>query len=62
MRQEIRRKKVIFYNRITNWLKGDRPTRHVVLVLSLVVGVCTGLAAFVLKFLVEEIKTIFVGA
>jgi len=61
MRQEIRRKKVIFYNRITNWLKGDRPTRHVVLVLSLVVGVCTGLAAFVLKFLVEEIKTIFVG-
>lgn len=50
------RRKVRVLNRITNWLKGDHSTRRIVLGLSLVVGLCAGVAAFVLKFLVEEIK------
>ncbi len=41
-----------------NWLKRHLGTRETVLVLSLVVGVCTALAAFLLKFLVGEIQTL----
>ncbi len=52
----LRRREVSFLNRLTNWLKGDKTNRQIVLGLSLIVGLCAGLAAFVLKFLVEEIK------
>jgi len=41
---------------ITEWLKGDHSERQIVLMISLMVGVCTGLTAFVLKSLIEEIK------
>ena len=52
----IRRKEIMFNQAITEWLKGDHSERQIVLMISLMVGVCTGLAAFVLKSLIEEIK------
>ena len=52
----IRRKEIILNQAITEWLKGDRSERQIVLMISLMVGVCTGLTAFVLKSLIEEIK------
>ena len=52
----IRRKEIKLNQAITEWLKGDHSERQIVLMLSLMVGVCTGLTAFVLKSLIEEIK------
>lgn len=52
----IRRKEIRLNNLITEWLKGDHTERQIVLMISLMVGVCTGLTAFVLKSLIEEIK------
>ena len=52
----IRRKEIRLINAITEWLKGDHTERQIVLMLSLMVGVFTGLTAFVLKTLIEEIK------
>lgn len=52
----IRRKAILFNNAITEWIKGDHTERQIVLMISLMVGVCTGLTAFVLKSLIEEIK------
>ena len=52
----IRRKEIKFLNAITEWLKGDHTEKQIVLMISLIVGVCTGLTAFVLKSLIEEIK------
>ncbi len=52
----IRRRAIKFNNAITEWIKGDHTERQIVLMISLMVGVCTGLSAFVLKFLIEEIK------
>lgn len=52
----IQRKKVLFYSRLTEWFKTGQPTKRVVLVLSLLVGICTGLAALILKTFVEEIQ------
>lgn len=43
-------------NAVTEWIKGDHTERQIVLMLSLMVGVCTGLSAFVLKTIIEEIK------
>ncbi len=43
---------------LTEWIKGGRSERQVVLMISLMVGVCTGLTAFLLKFLIEEIKVL----
>ena len=51
----IRREARIIHS-ITEWIKGDHTNRQIVLMLSLVVGLCAGLAAFILKYLVEEIK------
>ena len=51
----IRREANIIHN-ITEWIKGDHTNRQIVLMLSLIVGLCSGLAAFILKYLVEEIK------
>ncbi len=53
---QLRRKAIIFNNAITEWIKGDHTERQIVLMISFMVGVCTGLSAFVLKFLIEEIK------
>ena len=52
----IRRKEIKLINFLTEWLKGDHTERQIVLMISLMVGVCTGLTAFVLKSLIEEIK------
>lgn len=41
---------------VTEWIKGGHSNRQIVLMLSLVVGVCTGLAAFILKYLIEQIR------
>ena len=51
-----RRRESKFLNAITEWLKGDHTEKQIVLMISLIVGVCTGLTAFVLKSLIEEIK------
>ena len=51
----IRREANIIHN-ITEWIKGDHTNHQIVLMLSLIVGLCSGLAAFILKYLVEEIK------
>ncbi len=58
VRISVRKKNVRIINGITDWLKGHYSTRHIVLVLSLIVGVCTGLAGIVLKTLVEEIHVL----
>lgn len=52
----IRRKEIQFINFLTEWIKGDHSERQIVLVISLMVGLCTGLTAFVLKSLIEEVK------
>ena len=52
----IRRREIKFINFLTEWFKGDHTERQIVLMISLMVGVCTGLTAFVLKSLIEEIK------
>lgn len=52
----IRRKEIKLINFLTEWLKGDHTERQIALMISLMVGVCTGLTAFVLKSLIEEIK------
>ncbi|MCQ2076076.1 MAG: chloride channel protein [Bacteroidaceae bacterium] len=43
---------------ITGWLKGDHTDKQILIVLSLVVGVCSGLAAFILKWLIDAIKQV----
>ena len=52
----IRRKEIRLINFITEWIKGDHTEKQIVLMISLMVGVCTGLTAFVLKSLIAEIK------
>ena len=53
---QMRRREVKLLNGVTEWLKGGHSRRQIVLALSLVVGLCTGLAAFVLKSLVRVIQ------
>ena len=53
----ILRKEVKVTNTITEWVKGERSHRQILIVISLIVGVCTALAAFVLKFLVSFIQS-----
>ena len=55
---QMRRREVKLLNAVTDWLKGGHSRRQIVLALSLVVGLCTGLAAFVLKSLVMIIKNL----
>ncbi|MBQ7156876.1 MAG: chloride channel protein [Bacteroidaceae bacterium] len=52
----IRRKELAIFNFITERIKEGRSQKHVILLLSLIVGVCTGLSAFVLKTIIEAIK------
>ena len=52
----IRRKEIRLNNAVTEWIKGDHTERQIVLMISLMVGLCTGLTAFVLKSLIEEVK------
>lgn len=53
---KLRRKEIHIFQIITDWIKSNHTERQVVLMLSLFVGLCTGLTAFVLKSLIEEIK------
>lgn len=52
----ILRKEVKVMNTITEWVKGGHTHRQILIVISLMVGVCTALSAFVLKFLVGFIQ------
>lgn len=52
----IRRKELAIFNFVTERIKEGRSQKHVILLLSLIVGVCTGLSAFVLKTIIEAIK------
>src|SRR5574344_1715757 len=52
----IRRKEINLLQSITEWIKGDHSERQIVLMISFMVGIFTGLTTFVLKFLIEEIK------
>lgn len=56
MKFTIRRKRAQITNKMTEWLKMGHSTKRVILFLSLLVGVCTGLAGIVLKTFVEEIR------
>lgn len=50
------RREVTAIHLIAGWIKGNRSTRQIVLMLSLVVGICTGLSAFILKYIIEQIR------
>lgn len=56
MKFTIRRKRAQIFNKVTEWLKMGHSTKRVILFLSLLVGVCTGIAGLVLKTFVEEIR------
>lgn len=51
-----KRRELMISNVITKWIVGDHSSKQVVLMLSFVAGVCSGLAAFILKWLVDAIK------
>ena len=52
----FRRKQIVLSNAITEWLKGGHTQQQIVLMISVMVGVCTGLTAFVLKWIIKEIQ------
>jgi len=56
MKYSFLKREATIIHSITEWIKGDHTNRQIVLMLSLIVGLCTGLAAFFLKYMVEEIK------
>ncbi|MBQ9362565.1 MAG: chloride channel protein [Bacteroidaceae bacterium] len=43
-------------NAVTAWIKGDHTQNQVVLIISVAVGVCTGVTAFVLKWIIHAIQ------
>lgn len=56
MKISILRAEARLLNTITDWIKGGHTNKQIILILSLMVGVCTGLSAILLKTLIEEIK------
>ena len=56
MKLSIQRKRVQLLSSVTDWLKMGHSTKRVILALSLLVGLCTGIAGIVLKTFVEEIR------
>ena len=52
----IRRKEIIFLNAVTAWIKGGHTQNQIVLMISVLVGLCTGIVAFVLKWIIEAIQ------
>lgn len=50
------RREVRILDAITGWIRGDHTDKQILIMLSLVVGVCSGLAAFVLKWLIDAIR------
>ena len=53
-----RRREVGLLDTVTGWATERLSSRQIVLGLSLVVGLCTGLVAFVLKWSIEEIRVL----
>ncbi len=51
-----RKKRLYYLNAFTEWIKRHNSEKRLILILSLLVGVLTALAAVLLKYLVEEIK------
>lgn len=58
MKISILRKEAKWLTAVTDWIKGDHTQRQIILMISLLVGICSGLAAFVLKWLIDFIKHI----
>ena len=59
MSNSLRRKEVGAINKMGSWLSGGKTSQgRVVIALSLVVGLFTGLAAFILKWLVGRIEDV----
>ena len=54
--RHIRRREVGAYQKLTEWSSGEEYRGRLIIVLSLIVGLSTGLAAFILKFLVRKIE------
>ncbi len=54
--RHIRRKEVGVYQKLTKWTSGESYRGRLIIALSLIVGLATGLAAFILKSLVSEIE------
>jgi len=52
----VRRKEIALLNAVTAWIKGGHTQNQIVLMISVVVGVCTGVVAFVLKWIIEAIQ------
>jgi CIC family chloride channel protein len=52
----FRRKQIALSNAITEWLKGGHTQQQIILMISVMVGVCTGLTAFILKWIIKEIQ------
>lgn len=41
---------------VTEWIKGGHTGKQIMIMLSLLVGICSGIAAFVLKWLIDVLK------
>ena len=49
-------------NAITTWIKGDHTQNQIVLIISVAVGVCTGVTAFVLKWIIQAIQQLLTSS
>ncbi len=52
----FRKKEIRLFNSTTEWIKGGHTQQQIVLMISVMVGVCTALTAFVLKWIIQEIQ------
>ena len=58
----IRKKEIRLFNAMTEWLKGGHTQQQIVLMVSVMVGVCTGLTAFVLKWIIKVIQQLLMSS
>ncbi len=58
----FRRRQLLLSNAITEWLKGGHTQQQIVLMISVMVGVCTGLTAFVLKWIIKHIQLLLTSS
>ena len=58
----IRRKEIRMLNAITEWLKGGHTQQQIVMMISVMVGLCTGLTAYVLKWIIKEIQQLLTAS
>ena len=52
----VRRKEITLLNAVTAWIRGGHTQNQVILMISVMVGICTGITAFVLKWIIEAIQ------